>query len=159
MRETWIRSLGWEDLLEKGTATHSSILENSVDSPTGSQRVRHNWAISLSLSLWHFFVKNTIILKNTLLSIYWLYLVLETMPWCHVCYRVWSSQSLTWYAPLVLSNSVDIILHKLWEIVEHRGAWDQLSMGSQRVRHDLATEQQHCYYSFFSIENYHHPLY
>ena len=26
MRETWIRSLGWEDLLEKGMATHSSIL-------------------------------------------------------------------------------------------------------------------------------------
>ena len=24
--ETWIRSLGWEDALEKGTATHSSIL-------------------------------------------------------------------------------------------------------------------------------------
>ena len=22
----WVRSLGWEDLLEKGTATHSSIL-------------------------------------------------------------------------------------------------------------------------------------
>ena len=26
MRETWIRSLGWEDPLEKGTAAHSSIL-------------------------------------------------------------------------------------------------------------------------------------
>ena len=26
MRETWVRSLGWEDPLEKGTATHSSIL-------------------------------------------------------------------------------------------------------------------------------------
>ena len=26
MWETWIRSLGWEDPLEKGTATHSSIL-------------------------------------------------------------------------------------------------------------------------------------
>ena len=26
MRETWIRSLGWEDLLEKGMATRSSIL-------------------------------------------------------------------------------------------------------------------------------------
>ena len=26
MRETWIRSLGWEDPLEKGMATHSSIL-------------------------------------------------------------------------------------------------------------------------------------
>ena len=26
MRETWIRSLGWDDPLEKGKATHSSIL-------------------------------------------------------------------------------------------------------------------------------------
>ena len=26
MRETWVRSLGWEDLLEKGIATHSSTL-------------------------------------------------------------------------------------------------------------------------------------
>ena len=35
--ETWVRSLGWEDTLEKGTATHSiilakfhGILENSM---------------------------------------------------------------------------------------------------------------------------------
>ena len=26
MRETWVSSLGWEDPLEKGTATHSSVL-------------------------------------------------------------------------------------------------------------------------------------
>ena len=26
MRETWVRSLGWEDPLKKGKATHSSIL-------------------------------------------------------------------------------------------------------------------------------------
>ena len=26
MRETWVRSLGWEDLLQKGMPTHSSIL-------------------------------------------------------------------------------------------------------------------------------------
>ena len=26
MQETWVRSLGWEDSLEKGMATHSSIL-------------------------------------------------------------------------------------------------------------------------------------
>ena len=25
VRETWVRPLGWEDLLEKGMATHSSI--------------------------------------------------------------------------------------------------------------------------------------
>ena len=28
-RETWVRSLGWEDPLEKGKATHSSILAYS----------------------------------------------------------------------------------------------------------------------------------
>ena len=26
MQETWVRSLGWEDPLEKGKATHSNIL-------------------------------------------------------------------------------------------------------------------------------------
>ena len=26
MRETWVQPLGWEDALEKGMATHSSIL-------------------------------------------------------------------------------------------------------------------------------------
>ena len=26
MQDTWVRSLGWEDALEKGKATHSSIL-------------------------------------------------------------------------------------------------------------------------------------
>ena len=30
MRETWIRSLGWEDLLEKGMATRSSILARRI---------------------------------------------------------------------------------------------------------------------------------
>ena len=28
MQETWVRFLGWEDPLEKGKATHSSILVN-----------------------------------------------------------------------------------------------------------------------------------
>ena len=33
MQETWIQSLGWEDLLEKGMVTHSSIIawRNSMD--------------------------------------------------------------------------------------------------------------------------------
>ena len=26
MQETWVRSQGWEDLLEEGMATHSSVL-------------------------------------------------------------------------------------------------------------------------------------
>ena len=30
MQETWVRSLGWEDPLEKGKATHSSILARRI---------------------------------------------------------------------------------------------------------------------------------
>ena len=46
MRETWVLSLGWEDLnLEKGKATHSSILAWRIPwtiQSMGSQRVRHD---------------------------------------------------------------------------------------------------------------------
>ena len=47
MCETWVRSLGWEDPLGKGTAAHSSYsgLENSMDfleKSMGSQRIRHD---------------------------------------------------------------------------------------------------------------------
>ena len=35
--ETWVRSLGWEDPLEKGKATHSSILAWIVHGVTKSQ--------------------------------------------------------------------------------------------------------------------------
>ena len=45
MRETWIQSLGWEDPLEKGKATHSSILASRIPctlQSMQSQRVGHN---------------------------------------------------------------------------------------------------------------------
>ena len=52
MWETWVRSLGWEDPLEKGMATHSSILawripwteEHGWLQSVGSQRVGHDLA-------------------------------------------------------------------------------------------------------------------
>ena len=52
MQETWVWSLGWEDPLEKGMATHSSILSWRIpqtEEPGGlqsmwSRRVRYNWA-------------------------------------------------------------------------------------------------------------------
>ena len=48
--ETWVHSLGWEDSLEKGMATHSSILAWRIPQTEepgrlqsmGSQRVGHN---------------------------------------------------------------------------------------------------------------------
>ena len=50
MRETWVRSLGWEDTLEKEMATHSSTLAWKIPWTEklgrlqflGSQRVRHD---------------------------------------------------------------------------------------------------------------------
>ena len=45
MRETWVRSLGWEDPLEKGKATHSSILAWRIPwtvQSLGLQRVGHD---------------------------------------------------------------------------------------------------------------------
>ena len=44
--ETWVQSLGWEDPLENGTATHSSILAWRIPWTVysmRSQRVRHDW--------------------------------------------------------------------------------------------------------------------
>ena len=37
---------------------------------------------------------------------------------------------------------MDMNLSNLWETVEERGAWRTAVQGSQRVRHDLVTEQQ-----------------
>ena len=60
MQETQVWSLGWEDPLQTGIATHSSILawripwteEPGWPQCMGSQRVRHNW-VTISLSLSH----------------------------------------------------------------------------------------------------------
>ena len=48
LQETWVQFLGWEDSLEKGMATHSSILARKIpwtEEPgrlqsTGAQRVK-----------------------------------------------------------------------------------------------------------------------
>ena len=62
MQETQVRSLGWEDPLEKEMVTHSSIFAWRIpwtEKPgmlqsTGSQRVRRDWATSLTHSTINF---------------------------------------------------------------------------------------------------------
>ena len=59
MKETWVKTLGQEDPLEKRMATHSSILfwripwteEPGGLQSMGSQRVGHDWVINTSLYL------------------------------------------------------------------------------------------------------------
>ena len=70
MLETWVRSPGQEDTLEKEMATHSSILacrspwteEPGRLQSMGSQRVGHDWATSLTL---------IINIDGQLFSVYW----------------------------------------------------------------------------------------
>ena len=60
MRETQVQSLGWEDLLGKGMATHSSILaweipwteETGRLQSMGSQRFRHDWVTNTFIHIW-----------------------------------------------------------------------------------------------------------
>ena len=41
-----------------------------------------------------------------------------------------------------ITNSTNMSSSKLWEIVKDREAWHVQSVGSQRVGHNLMTEQQ-----------------
>ena len=64
MQETQVRSLGWEDPLEKEMAIHSRTIAWKIprtEEPgrlqsMGSQRVRHDWATSLTHSLTHSYI-------------------------------------------------------------------------------------------------------
>ena len=62
MWETWVRSLGWEDPLEKEMAAHSSTpawripwtKEPGSLQSMGSQRIWHDWEASLHFTSFHF---------------------------------------------------------------------------------------------------------
>ena len=43
MQETWVRSLGWEDPLEEGMETHSSILAWRIPMDRGAWRATVCW--------------------------------------------------------------------------------------------------------------------
>jgi len=91
--ETWVWSLGWEDPLEKGMATHSSILAWRIpwtEEPgglqsMGSQRAGHDWSdLVRSTHNFEFFMshlKNSILRKanaRTSLAVQWLRLHAST---------------------------------------------------------------------------------
>ena len=75
MGETWVRSLGREDSLEKDMATHSSALawkipwtkESHRLQFMGSQRVGHNWVTSLHMSMESVMPSNHLILSHPVL--------------------------------------------------------------------------------------------
>ena len=86
MRETRVRSLGWEDPLEKEMAIHSSTIAWKIprtEEPgrlqsMGSQRVRHDWATSRSHSSFNFLPFRRIV-KGQLADALLLYLTLASL--------------------------------------------------------------------------------
>ena len=57
MWETWVRSLGWDDLLEKAMGTHASILARRIswtEEPGGLQSLPSCFShVQLCAILWH----------------------------------------------------------------------------------------------------------
>ena len=87
MWESWVRCLGWEDPLEEGMATHSSILAWRISMDRGAwwatvdgvalswvatlglQRIRHDWATSTHTDISVFAcISSSILLKYRHLS-------------------------------------------------------------------------------------------
>ena len=115
MRETRVQSLGVEDLLEKEMATHSSILawkspwmvEPGRLQSMGLQRVRYDWATSLSLSFSHDWIQDAT--KKWFLSLSFSFL----FCWLHLkmsafkCYP--GSSRLTYYQPSKLSGKTNTL--------------------------------------------------
>jgi len=61
MQETWVLSLGWEDPLEKGKATHSSILAWRIPGTVQSMRLQRVRCDPVTFtSLWNPLVSNQV---------------------------------------------------------------------------------------------------
>ena len=64
MQETWVRYLGWEDPLEKGKATHSSIVAWRIPWTIQSMGSQKSWTL---LSDFHFEYNLTFLFKDVFL--------------------------------------------------------------------------------------------
>ena len=50
MWDTWVRFQGWEDPLEEGMATHSSILAWRIPTDRGAWRATVHWVAELDMT-------------------------------------------------------------------------------------------------------------
>ena len=78
VQETWVWSLGWEDLLEEGMANHSSILARRIAMDREAQWATMGSQSQIWLSDFHFTIVNSacypiFVMKRFILSISLLY--------------------------------------------------------------------------------------
>ena len=140
MQETWVRSLGWEDPLEKGMATHSSILTWRIpwtENPGRlqfivSQRVKHCWATKHSRAQSFGSFDGTgcsILLKAGLVGSNWIQSKCTEFFKIHV----YAHKEVT-VVILTLSPPNDMSLSELQELVMDREAWHAVIHGDTRSR-------------------------
>ena len=113
MQETWVQSLGQEDLLEKEMATHSSILAWTIPwmeelgslQSIGSQRVKRDWATSLHTEIYEWIYQ-------------WIYIYI------YICMYVY----VYIYIFIVIENSsfIFLLLHTL---IKYPYFWKWISPG------------------------------
>ena len=107
MWETWVQSLGWEDPLEKGAATHCSILAGEF------QQVLEN-SMNYIYPRGHKELDTTFTLVPT-----------ELIMYCNANgrRRVAEDEMVRSHWWLSITDSMDMNLSKLWEMVKDREAW------------------------------------
>ena len=119
VQETWIRSLGWEDPLEEGMATHSSILAWRIPKDRGVL-----WATVYR-------VAESDMTEQLMLWASQVVLAVKNLP----AMRDTLDQSLSQEDPLEegMATHSNILA---WRIPMDRGGWRTIVIGLQRVRHD-----------------------
>ena len=123
VRETQVRSLGWEDPLEKEMATHSSILAWKIPWTEEPGRLQ---SLGLQKS------------RTRLSDFTFTFSGVKNLP----------GKQEAWFHPWVqkIPLEKEMAIHSsvlTWEISWTEEPGRLQSMGSQRVRDDLATKQQH----------------
>ena len=144
MQETRVQSLGWEDPLEKGMATHSSILAWKIPwakepgrlQSVGSQRVRHNWAHTHPHTAGSARVVMLAIQIFSYSANFLSYLMAQMIKNLPATQETWFL-SLDWEHPLKKGMAIHSSI-LAWEIPGTEEPGRLQSMGSQRVGHNLA---------------------
>ena len=135
--ETWVRSLGWEDPLEKGKATHSSILAWRIPwtiQSMGLQRFGHDWVTFTFTFPWWLSGKESTCQYRKCRFEPWVRMI----PWG----REWQPTPV--FLPGKSHGQRSLAGYSQW--------------GCKRVRHNLGTKQQQQYTQFYRHWDQHHPL-